>query len=331
MRIPVMTTFINSFQEKKLLEEGMINFSQEEKNQLINILAGLKQVGLADVTDEFILTYHKEMKSNVMSDECENAILGGFTATNGHFYRTNRDDQVNLIGQKDLLMDSDDQVVPWKTENNGYIMHTREEWLKVYIEAFQHKRTQLYKYNTLKMQIMAAASHEEVLAINWTEPEPEPTPEPTPVDPPATDPQPEEPETPVEEPVVDPVEPVPTEPEAPVEEPAPTDPVEEPIPTEPVEEPVVTEPPTEEPVPTEPPVEEPVTEPVVEEPAPTEPVVEEPVTEPAPEEPPVEEPITEPAPEEPVVGAQSFSTQSVQEEPVVSKKTVFQMFSKNKK
>jgi len=119
-------------------------------------------------SDAKLLSYCKDVKVLFFKNTCEFKIEEGFTATNGNFYRTNRDDQTNMIGQKDALSDDLSVTqVPWKTEDKGYVMHTREGWLKVHQEAFMHKQTQLMKYDTLKKKVSTALSQDELSLINW--------------------------------------------------------------------------------------------------------------------------------------------------------------------
>lgn len=114
------------------------------------------------------LSYFQDLKKAELNRQCEEAIVQGFTASNGHVYRTNRDDQTNMIGQKDELMSKTSiTTVPWKTEDAGYIVHTREEWLTVYAEAFAHKKNQLFKYDTLKGEVYKCERKEEVDIIKW--------------------------------------------------------------------------------------------------------------------------------------------------------------------
>jgi len=154
--------------EKKMIDEGLSSFSIMDMNNFIVFVANKKGMTYSEVTNDTLLEYHKEIKVNYFSDLCEEEIVKGFTASNGHYYRTNRDDQVNMIGQKDELnADETIATVLWKTENDGYISHTREEWLTVYSEAFNHKKTTLLKYNTLKQKILNAKTQEEVQAVVW--------------------------------------------------------------------------------------------------------------------------------------------------------------------
>jgi hypothetical protein len=116
----------------------------------------------------------KAIKIASLKRLCELAIEEGFTSKiNGHHYRTNRDDQINFIGQKDELT-SDPSIidVPWKTEDAGYVVHTREEWLKIHSEGLAHKKAQLFKYDQLKQAVTlisdtSSVGFAKVDAINW--------------------------------------------------------------------------------------------------------------------------------------------------------------------
>ena len=121
-----------------------------------------------DITEAYILKRHKTIKTDWLSALCEDAIVQGFTSANGNLYRTNRDDQINMMGQKDYL-DANPTVttVMWKTENKGYVSHTKAEWLAVYAEAFSHKRDKLLKYNDLKTKVTNATTDEAVVAVQW--------------------------------------------------------------------------------------------------------------------------------------------------------------------
>lgn len=122
----------------------------------------------AEGNKEKILENMKNAKIEDLNRTCEESIEAGFISSNGHHYRTNRDDQVNMIGQKDeLTEDLEITVVSWKTEDLGYIDHSRDEWLLVYKEAFAHKKAQLLKYDDLKKQVLLCQTIEEVQAIQW--------------------------------------------------------------------------------------------------------------------------------------------------------------------
>lgn len=155
--------------EKKLIEEGFDQFTLHEKNALIAILAERDNKMYSEITNEYILNYHKKIKGDMLSELCDESIVNGFVSTNGHTYRTNRDDQSNMIGKMvHLMYDSTITHVQWKTEDASYINHTRQEWIdKVFIEGLSHKEATLYKYNTKKYQVATALTDAAVVAVGW--------------------------------------------------------------------------------------------------------------------------------------------------------------------
>lgn len=159
--------------EKQLVDIGFDRMTMEEKNQLITTLARKEGAVLSRITDEYILNHHKKLKSAILSEKCDEVVVTGFKSTNGHTYRMKSDDQTNFNGQliELMLFDKDVQEVPWLTEDAGYIVHPREEWVhQVYREAFGHKKAQLFKYNELKTKIEKSTTHAELVAISWDKP-----------------------------------------------------------------------------------------------------------------------------------------------------------------
>ncbi|HFK1434980.1 TPA: hypothetical protein ACGXNJ_005134 [Bacillus cereus] len=163
----------NSQIEKQLVDIGFDRMTMEEKNQLITTLARKEGTVLSHITDEYILNYHKKLKSAILSEKCDEVIVTGFKSTNGHTYRMKGDDQINFIGQAHELIffDKETETVLWLTEDADYVIHPREEWLnQVYREAFMHKKAQLFKYSERKKKIADAKTHAEIVAVTWDEP-----------------------------------------------------------------------------------------------------------------------------------------------------------------
>lgn len=155
--------------EKKLLEIGFDAFTISEKNQLISMLANNADKMYYEVTQDDVVNHHKQLKIDLLDDVSRTVIANGFLSTNGHTYRTNSDDRENMIGKAvQLILKPEIVSVQWKTEDVGYIEHTRDEWLTyVFLEGLTHKETNLFKYNTLKGQVSLATTDAEVLAITW--------------------------------------------------------------------------------------------------------------------------------------------------------------------
>jgi len=163
-----MTMLFQSIYEEILVAQGFDAMIQDHKNKLSQVLAERYQLSFWEVTPSFILSHHKKLKIQVMDESCVNAITKGFISTNGNKYRLNDDDQINFLGQKDRLRDDPDiDKVAWRTENAGYVEHTREAWLTVQKEAFDHKLAQLMKYNEYCTKILNATTDKEVFNTNW--------------------------------------------------------------------------------------------------------------------------------------------------------------------
>lgn len=158
--------------EQKMVDVGFDEMSLYDKNQLVVNIGSKKGIPYTALAEKDVFDYHKEIKRNLMSEECENTIMNGFKASNGHTYRMNRDDQINMAGQKEMLNeDKETLTVDWKTEDAGYVRHSRDEWIKVYKEGFLFKRIQLGKYETIKRMINSATTHVELLSIKWNKEE----------------------------------------------------------------------------------------------------------------------------------------------------------------
>ena len=157
--------------EKTFLKWGLKGMNVYEFNRTVEFYMSTLSMTSEQVDATFLLGKLKELKIEELRLLCESNIESGFTATNGHFYRMNRDDQLNMIGQKDFLQDNpEENVVYWKTEDAGYISHTREEWMSIHSQAFLDKKEKLFKYDGLRTRVRNATTSDEVVSIFWDEP-----------------------------------------------------------------------------------------------------------------------------------------------------------------
>ena len=143
----------------------------QQKNELVTTIARKENKSFFEVDAGYILGYHKRLKIDQLTLISDDVIVNGFVATNGHTYRTNRDDQINIIGKAiQLIFKPEITSVPHKTEDSGYVVLTRDEWIEnVFSQGLSHKEKALHKYNTLKMKVEAATTEEEILLLNWEE------------------------------------------------------------------------------------------------------------------------------------------------------------------
>lgn len=93
------------------------------------------------IFSDFTIQKEREMKIAELDKACEESILSGFTSSNGNHYGYSNNDQVNFVTTKDeLTFDETLLVVDLKTENQGVITHTRDEFFDVYKESIQHRK-----------------------------------------------------------------------------------------------------------------------------------------------------------------------------------------------
>lgn len=154
--------------ERELLTKGFISFTNIQKNELVSELAQKFNLAYTDITEEYIFNYHKKLKKELMSKVCSNAILTGYKSSNGHTYRTNQDDQLNMIAQKEYINSHPElETVKWKTLDAGYVEHPVEEWVQLYYEGFDYKMSILFKYEKIKKMVELAQNDFELTAIDW--------------------------------------------------------------------------------------------------------------------------------------------------------------------
>ncbi|APZ82551.1 tail fiber protein [Bacillus phage BvP] len=150
----------------RLLAVGYDKLTLSEKNQLISKVAGNYGVPINKVSDEVILQYHKDAKVYSLETRYKVVILGGFTASNGNFYGTSAEDQLNLVAQKlELVENPSISEVKWKVKGKGLVTHSREEWLQVYKEGYEFKYGKIMELDSIKQKIAEATTHDELVAL----------------------------------------------------------------------------------------------------------------------------------------------------------------------
>lgn len=158
--------------EQQLVEQGYGSFTLDQKNLLCATLANRSGLSFSAMTDDYILSWHKTLKQQLIEDQKFADIAAGFTSSNGHKYTVSTDDQVNFLGQITMInMDSTITTVKWEQLDSGqWVDHTVADWLNVFKEAFSYKRNCLMQCNILKGIIVAATDENTVFQTNWTNP-----------------------------------------------------------------------------------------------------------------------------------------------------------------
>lgn len=160
----------NATAEQLLMKMGYNTLSTADKNSIVAIISTKDNVPYTDINADYILNYHKRVKYSYLDNACISAIKDGFASPNGHTYRVDSDDQVNMLGQKiELMEDPSITTVYWRAEDiNDWIAHTRDDWLtNVFKVAFNHKSATLTKCKDFKVTVDAAKTHDDIIAIKW--------------------------------------------------------------------------------------------------------------------------------------------------------------------
>ena len=155
--------------DKFIMSNDFDKMNQQQKDEVAAHIARQKGISMRNMPDQTILDYHKEIKSIALNEICESTIENGFESeVNGHHYRTNKDDQINFIGQCQLLfLEPSIETIIWKTEDAGPISITRKEFMGIYKEGLLHKNNTIQKYWQKKMAVSACSTHAEIIAIDW--------------------------------------------------------------------------------------------------------------------------------------------------------------------
>lgn len=165
----LMVTF-NAQAEQVLLSTGYDKMSTDDKNSLLAIIANKDNMAFTDITADYILQYHKDLKKAWLYQQRDVTIQGGITSTDGHTYTTHPDDQTNMLGiMVDILSDSTITSVQWsQADTNTIATYTVDDWkANVFKQVFSFKNSQMIKCSNLVTQVIAATTHDALVAITW--------------------------------------------------------------------------------------------------------------------------------------------------------------------
>lgn len=161
----------NNQAEQALLATGYDKLSINDKNSLYVIIASKNNMAFSDITPDYILKYHQQLKVAYLEQQRDLAIHAGFTSTDTHTYSTRPDDQTNMLGQMiKILRDNTITSVSWvQADTNVLATYTVDDWkANVFDQAFSFKDTQMLKCNDLIVKVLAATTHDDLVAITWS-------------------------------------------------------------------------------------------------------------------------------------------------------------------
>lgn len=128
-------------------------------------------VEIISEAESLFLQKNKDNKTIKINADCETKIISFFPSSalgNIHYYQSDRDDQINLMGLvtagvDDLLkcgFKNDDESITWEWKP-----HTKEQLKDVFDDGYTYKKEQLLRAANLKNQVSAAVTIEELVKI----------------------------------------------------------------------------------------------------------------------------------------------------------------------
>lgn len=106
-----------------------------------------------------ILVFNRNILINRLSNECNKKILDGFySETAQSFLAFSEKDQSNFTQTVSLILlnglkDKPDEIVPWKTENNGVMFFPVSHFLQIIGESEKHKKNNIANFWRIRSKI----------------------------------------------------------------------------------------------------------------------------------------------------------------------------------
>lgn len=117
------------------------------------------------------LEYLKSQKIQELNQQCDAAIMGGFTSNAlgvTHTYQSMLTDEIWFNSTLHRFnIDPNFTTVQYKTVDAGYLPHTKEQFQQVFIDGHAWGDSQITKLNNLKNQVNATTTEADLDAIVW--------------------------------------------------------------------------------------------------------------------------------------------------------------------
>lgn len=122
-------------------------------------------------TQENILSELKKNKLAELDNKCNATIMGGFQSSAlgaAHTYQSLIIDEIwfNSTLHR-FAIDPNFTSVQYKTVDAGYLPHTKEQFIQVFVDGHSFGDSQIAKLNNLKTQVDAVQSQADLDAITW--------------------------------------------------------------------------------------------------------------------------------------------------------------------
>ncbi|PUA40763.1 hypothetical protein C8Z91_02740 [Paenibacillus elgii] len=118
-----------------------------------------------------LLVLQKASKLAELKRLCTEAIEGTFTSSalgEEHVYSFDTEAQLNFQSTKELMnMHPNFTQTLWKTRDAGVLMHTKEQFIRLWLDGQMHKTNLIEKFRRLEKELEHATSVDAVNSIRW--------------------------------------------------------------------------------------------------------------------------------------------------------------------
>lgn len=150
------------------LSPSKIDSTWVDKSSLV--VPSLQQYTILN-PDKNTITDYQNAKIAVLNEQCNKAILSGFTSSvlgEPHQYDFDEEAQRNLNGALTMMaVDSTITTVTWKTVDSGPLPHTKDQFTQLCKDAYSFKEKMVQKYWTKKLQVGSCTTIDQVNSIVW--------------------------------------------------------------------------------------------------------------------------------------------------------------------
>ncbi|MFB0844633.1 DUF4376 domain-containing protein [Paenibacillus oleatilyticus] len=118
-----------------------------------------------------LLVLQKANKLTELKRFCTEAIEGTFTSSalgEEHVYSFDTEAQLNFQSTKELMnMHPNFTQTSWKTRDAGVLMHTKEQFTRLWLDGQMHKTNLIEKFRRLEKELEHATSVDAINSIRW--------------------------------------------------------------------------------------------------------------------------------------------------------------------
>jgi len=116
------------------------------------------------------LSEAQQQKILELNTACNQDILNGFSSSCAgveHQYKFDLEYQANMNQKATMFLLTNATETKWPTKDAGVVIHGREQFIQLCVDAETIKEDKIYRYFVMKAQVEACAEIEDVEAFVW--------------------------------------------------------------------------------------------------------------------------------------------------------------------